>query len=75
MSKKKKDDIIANDMTTGTYQKTIPQIEEIILKGNGTNLEKLTTFIYSICGNDMETYNKTIDLLTTIDQFKNKLKK
>ena len=69
----KKEELEGHDITTGTYQKTVSELEEIILKGNGTKMEKLTTFIYSLCGNDMETYNKTIDLLSTVDEFKNKL--
>jgi len=70
-----KEDLEGHDLRTGEVQKTLLELEEIILKGNGTNLEKLTTFIYSICGSDMETYNKTIDLLSTIDSFKEKLNK
>jgi len=74
-NKKKKEEIIKKDLVAGTYLKSVAEIEDVILAAKaGTDMEKLSTFIFLLCDSDKDMYSKTIDLLTTIDSFKNKLK-
>lgn len=66
-------DIIQTDIVSGSYEKSVKEIEDVILATDGADIEKLQTFIFLLCDSNEDHYNKTIDLLTMIEDFKNKL--
>jgi len=67
-------DIIDNELN-GSFERSLTEVEEAIFKSEATNIQKLATYIYLLCDSNDVQYKKTIDLLTTIEKFKNKLDK
>jgi len=53
---------------------SIEEVGKEIAQGEGTNEQKMATFLYTVSGNDMEMYYRTIDLLAVVDKFKKELK-
>ena len=60
----------ANESQKETKFATIEEIGKEIAEAEGTNEQKMASFLFVVCNNDMELYARTVDLLANIDKFK-----